>query len=127
MRKRASDIRIPKNMPVHEIELANVTENHLLEDGNFIIILSDNKLCLGKVIAKYQKIGKHHAHINVGVNSIDNLSYISIHLYIHLYGGMFTRQSRIGGYLFTHISYKEIVYHLGQLDHIANEVTRNLR
>ncbi|PKY37201.1 hypothetical protein RhiirB3_533743 [Rhizophagus irregularis] len=84
-------------MPVHEIELANVTENHLLEDGNLIIILSDNKLCLGKVIAKYQKIGKHHAHINVGVNSIDNLSYISIHLYIHLYGGMFTRQSRIGG------------------------------
>ncbi|POG71782.1 hypothetical protein GLOIN_2v1774491 [Rhizophagus irregularis DAOM 181602=DAOM 197198] len=61
MRKRASDIRIPKNMPVYEIELANVTENHPLEDGIFIIILSDNKLCLGKVIAKYQKIGERHA------------------------------------------------------------------
>ncbi|GET62088.1 hypothetical protein GLOIN_2v1774491 [Rhizophagus irregularis DAOM 181602=DAOM 197198] len=107
MRKRASDIRIPKNMPVYEIELANVTENHPLEDGIFIIILSDNKT---------------DAHINVRVDSINNLSYISIHLYIHLYGGMFTRQSRIGRYLFTHISYKEIVYHLGQLDHIANEV-----
>ncbi|RGB36441.1 hypothetical protein C1646_758081 [Rhizophagus diaphanus] len=32
MRKRASDIRIPKNMSVYEIELANVTENYPLED-----------------------------------------------------------------------------------------------
>jgi hypothetical protein len=146
MRKRASDIRIPKNLSgilqfiaffivklmlilfiylfiVHEIELANVTENHLLEDGNFIIVLSDNKLCLGRVIAKYQKIGKRHAHINIGVDSIDRLSYISIHLYVYLYRGMFTHQSRIGRYLFTHISFKEIVYHLGRLDYIANEVS----
>jgi len=108
---------------VHEMALANVTKNHLLEDGNFIIVLSDNKLCLGRVIAKYQKIGERHTHINVEVDSIDSLSYVSIHLYIHLYGGMFTYQSRIGGYLFTHIFCKEMVYHLGRLDYIANEVS----
>ncbi|GBB89449.1 hypothetical protein RclHR1_16130002 [Rhizophagus clarus] len=91
MKKRVSDVRIPKNMPVHEIELANVTENHPLKDGNFIIIHSDNKLCLNKVITKYQKIGERHAHINVGVDSIDSFSYVSIHLYIYLYRGMFTQ------------------------------------
>ncbi|CAB4404120.1 unnamed protein product [Rhizophagus irregularis] len=118
MRKRVSDIRIPKNIPVCEIGPANVTESHLLEDENFIIILSDNKLCLGRVIAKYQKIGKCYAHINIRVDSIDSLLYVSIYLYIHLYEGMFTYQSCIGGYLFTHIPYKEIIYHLGQLDYI---------
>jgi hypothetical protein len=107
MRKRASDIRIPNNMPgilqlfavllynltlklfilliVRKIELANVTENHFLEDGNFIIILSDNKLCLDKVIAKYQKIGERHVHINIRIDFIDSLSYVSIYLYIYLY------------------------------------------
>ncbi|CAB4374452.1 unnamed protein product [Rhizophagus irregularis] len=121
--RNAANYLIRTLQEIREIGLANVTESHLLEDGNFIIILSDNKLCLGRVIAKYQKIGERHAHINVGVDSIDSLSYVSIYLYIHLYGGMFTRQSRIGGYLFTHIPYKEIVYHLSQLDYITDEVS----
>ncbi|RGB40828.1 hypothetical protein C1646_752807 [Rhizophagus diaphanus] len=119
MRKKASDIRILKNIP----GLANVTESHFLEDENFIIILCDNKLCLSRVITKYQKIGECYAHINVEVDSIDSLSYVSIYLYIHLYKGVFTHQSRIGEYLFTHIPYKEIVYHLSQLDYITNEVS----
>jgi hypothetical protein len=80
-----------------------------------LIIFSDQKLCIGKVLAMYESIGGKHSFISHSVNNIDLLSYISVTLFIDIYGGsLFTNDCLAGGRLFAHITSKEVVYYLGK-------------
>ncbi len=63
----------------------------------------------------YESIGGKHSFISRSVDNIDLLSYISVTLFIDIYGGsLFTNDCLAGGKLFAHITSKEVVYHLGK-------------
>ncbi|PKB93630.1 hypothetical protein RhiirA5_440758 [Rhizophagus irregularis] len=94
---------------------ADVSEECQLEDYGLVIMYIGKKLCVGRILAKYQKISDQHAYICSGVDSVDSLSFISIILYRHLSGSYFTCQSPTGGNLFVHLSFKNVVYYLGKV------------
>ena len=86
---------------------AGVSEECQLEDHGLVIAYIGKKLCVGRILAKYQKISDRHSYVRSGVNSVDSLSFISVILYR-------TCQSPTGGNLFVHLSFKNIVYYLGK-------------
>jgi len=72
------------------------------------------KLCVGQILAKYQKISDRYSYVYSGINSVDSLSFISVILYHHLSGSYFTCQSPTGGNLFVYLSFKNVIYYLGK-------------
>lgn len=94
---------------------ASVSEECQLKDYGLVIVYIGKKLCIGRILAKYQKISDRHAYICFGVDSVDSLSFISVILYHHLSGSYFTCQSSTGGNLFVYLSFKNIVYYLGKV------------
>ena len=93
---------------------AGVSEECQLEDHGLVIAYIGKKLCVGRILAKYQKISDRHSYVRSGVNSVDSLSFISVILYRHLSGSYFTCQSPTGGNLFVYLSFKNVVYYLGK-------------
>ncbi|GBB90983.1 hypothetical protein RclHR1_18060003 [Rhizophagus clarus] len=97
------------------IGCANISQNNPLEIDGFLIIFSDQKLCIGRVLAMYESIGGKHSLILCSVDNIDLVSYISVALVINVYNGsLFTNDCLAGGKLFAHITSKEVVYYLGK-------------
>ena len=64
--------------------MANISDINPLCKNGFLIVYSNGILCLGKVIAMYEKCGQRHAWIEKPVGFLDNLSYISIKIYIQV-------------------------------------------
>lgn len=103
-----------------DIGCANVSQSNPLEAGGFLIIFSDEKLCIRKILAMYENIGGKHSYISRNINNIDILSYISLTLFIDVYSrSLFTNDCRAGRKLFAHITPKEVVYYLGKDDSIT--------
>ena len=50
--------------------------------NGFLLVFSNNILCLGKVIAFYEKRGQRHAWVEKPAGLLGNLSYISIKVYL---------------------------------------------
>ena len=81
-----------------------------------MIIFSDQKLYIGKVLAIYENISGKHAYISYNITNIDAISYISVSLFVDIYNGsIFTNDCQIGGKLFAHITPKEVVYYFENL------------
>ncbi|PKY55516.1 hypothetical protein RhiirA4_475029 [Rhizophagus irregularis] len=105
---------------VKHIGCANVSQNNPLEKNGFLIIFSDQKLYIGRVIAIYENIGGRHRYILRNITNIDAISYISVSLFIDVYNGLFfTNDCQIGGKLFAHIIPKEVIYYFGKPDTIT--------
>ena len=63
----------------------------------------------------YESIGGKHSFILHSANNIDLVSYISVTLFIDIYGGsLFTNECLAGGRLFAHVTSKEVIYYLGK-------------
>ena len=59
-------------------------------------------------------IGKKHAFVTETIDNIDSLSYISVLLFINIYGdSLFSNECTAGGRLYAHLKSKEIVYYFG--------------
>ncbi|GES78083.1 hypothetical protein GLOIN_2v1766725 [Rhizophagus clarus] len=115
-RKRIESISSLANQSeLKDIGCANISQNNPLEIDGFLIIFSDQKLCIGRVLAMYESIGGKHSLILCSVDNIDLVSYISVALVINVYNGsLFTNDCLAGGKLFAHITSKEVVYYLGK-------------
>ncbi|CAG8682823.1 9843_t:CDS:2 [Funneliformis mosseae] len=113
-RKRIEDIsNLANQSGLKDIGCANISQNNPLEVDEFLIIFSNQKLCLRKILAMYKSISEKHSFISRSVDNIDLLSYISVTLFIDIYGrSFFTNDCLASGKLFTHITLKEVVYHL---------------
>lgn len=85
-----------------------------------MIIFSEQKLYIGKVLAIYENISGKHAYISYNITNIDAISYISVSLFVDIYNGsIFTNDCQIGGKLFAHITPKEVIYYFGKPDTIT--------
>ena len=112
--------KILKNFFYLDIGCANISQSNPLEKDGFLIIFSDQKLYIGRVLAMYENIGGKHGYISRTITNIDVISYISVSLFIDIYNGsFFTNDCHIGGKLFAHITPKEVVYYFGKPDTIT--------
>jgi hypothetical protein len=57
-----------------------VSEEYQLKDHELVIVYIGKKLCVGQILAKYQKISDWHSYVHSGVNSV--LFFIVIYLSI---------------------------------------------
>ena len=60
---------------MHNIIDANVSDIYYLILGGYLVIYSNNKLCIAQIISIYEKRGQRHAWIQKA-NFLDYLSYI---------------------------------------------------
>ncbi|CAG8742383.1 10792_t:CDS:2, partial [Racocetra fulgida] len=93
-------------------QLANISDLNPLCKDVFLIIYLNRILCLEKVIAMYKKCGQQHAWVDKPVGFLDNLSYISINVYIQIANRVFSCENLVGGKIAIHITPQEIVYFL---------------
>ena len=93
--------------------MANISDINPLCKNGFLIIYSNGILCLGKVIAMYEKCGQRHAWIENPVGFLDNLSYISMKVYMQVSRRFFSCENSLGGNITIHITPREVVYYLG--------------
>ncbi|CAI2177441.1 16198_t:CDS:2 [Funneliformis geosporum] len=118
-KKRIENIDLNQNN-LKDIGYANVLQNNPLEIDGFLIIFSDQKLYIGKLLVMYENIGRKHNYISRSINNIDILSYISLTLFINVYNeSLFTNNCHAGGKLFAYITPKEVVYYLEKSDSIT--------
>ena len=61
----------------------------------------------------YEKCGQRHAWVEKPVGFLDNLSYISIEVYVQVTHRFFTCENSVGGKITIHITPREVVYFLG--------------
>ena len=62
----------------------------------------------------YQFIGGKHSFISENIDDLDSLSYISVSLFINIYGdSLFSNECIVGGRLYAHLKSKDIVYYFG--------------
>ncbi|KAF0538301.1 hypothetical protein F8M41_007985 [Gigaspora margarita] len=97
-----------------DIGCANISNTHLLEKGGYLLVWTDGMLCVAKTLAMYQLIGGKHSFISGSVDNLDSLSYISVLLFINIYGDtLFSNECMAGGKLYAHLKPQEIVYYFG--------------
>ncbi|RIA81955.1 hypothetical protein C1645_836130 [Glomus cerebriforme] len=90
-----NDLNIQENCRNRRKELrnivdANVSEFHPLILGGYLIIYSDNKLCIAQIISMYEK---------------------QVNIYLNVYDNLWTNTCEAGGKLFAHIPAKEVLYY----------------
>ncbi|UZO29193.1 uncharacterized protein OCT59_022679 [Rhizophagus irregularis] len=101
-------------MQVTNIGCANVSQAHPLKKDGYLLVFTDGRLCIAKVIAMYQMIGGKHSFVTGTIDNIDLLSYISVSLFINIYGdSLFSNECIAGGRLYAHLKSKDIVYYFG--------------
>ena len=79
-----------------------------------MLVWTDGILCIAKVLAMYQLIGGKHNFVSESIDDLDSLSYISVSLFINIYGDtLFSNECKAGGKLYAHLKPKEIIYYFG--------------
>ncbi|GBC50768.2 hypothetical protein GLOIN_2v1766724 [Rhizophagus irregularis DAOM 181602=DAOM 197198] len=84
-------------MQVTNIGCANVSQAHPLKKDGYLLVFTDGRLCIAKVIAMYQMIGGKHSFVTGTIDNIDLLSYISVSLFINIYGDSLFSNECIAG------------------------------
>ncbi|CAG8789134.1 14085_t:CDS:2, partial [Gigaspora margarita] len=98
---------LPKNQLVKNLSLANISNFNPLCKNGCLVVYSNNILCLGKIIAMYEKCGQQHAWVEKPVDFLDSLSYISIKVYIQVANHIFSYENLAGENIVIHITSHE--------------------
>lgn len=88
---------LPKNKHVTNLGSANISDLNPLCENGFLIVYSNRILCLGKVNTMYEKCGERHAWVEKPVGFLDNLSYISIKVYMQVTNRVFSCENLVEG------------------------------
>ena len=97
--------------------IANITPLFSLITNSFVIIIFGNQLHIAKIIAIYEQKDRFHSYITQPVTNIQELSYVSLQVYTHIQGHIFTDfiTDEFGNnfFLFSHCNPKHIIYNIG--------------
>ncbi|PKC60940.1 hypothetical protein RhiirA1_539511 [Rhizophagus irregularis] len=94
------------------LESANITQDFPLQQGDYVIVLYGMKICIAKVIAMYYEGYGNHCYSQNAVTQIEDLSYISLQVYLPIHLNIFASQTVEGYTLFTHHCPQNIIYHI---------------
>ncbi|RGB37430.1 hypothetical protein C1646_756961 [Rhizophagus diaphanus] len=94
------------------IESANITQDFPLQQSDYVIVLYGTKICIAKIIAIYYEGYGNHYYSQDAVTQIEDLSYISLQVYLPIHLNIFASQTVEGYMLFTHHCPQNIIYHI---------------
>ncbi len=94
------------------IKSANITQDFLLQQNDYVITLYRTKICIGKVIAMYYEGYGNHYYNQNAITQIEDLFYISLQIYLPIHLNIFASQTVEGYMLFTHYCFQNIIYHI---------------
>ena len=100
--------------------IANITPLFPLITNSFVIVIFGIQLYIAKIITMYEQKDRFHSYITQPVTNIQELSYVSLQVYTHIQGHIFTDFiiDEFGNnfFLFSHCNPKHIVYNIGIAD-----------
>ena len=99
---------------VPNIETANITENFSLSKGDYVFVRYGSQICIGRVEALYFEAYNHHCYTDKPINDLNDISYISLHVFVPLHLDLFTDIIKEGCYILIHHIPLNIVYHIKQ-------------
>ncbi|GES74758.1 hypothetical protein GLOIN_2v1772310 [Rhizophagus clarus] len=102
-----STIQIPN------IEDANITREFPLVKGHYVFVRYGDKMCVGRVISIYFDAYGKHCYADEPVETINDISYISLHVYIPVHN-VFSDLVKEGCNILTHHIPSNIVYHISE-------------
>ncbi|CAB5217071.1 unnamed protein product [Rhizophagus irregularis] len=109
-----------QNLP-ENLSYANVTTLFPLRVDSYVIAKFDNTLCIAQIIAMYEKKVSMHFYIDTLISNLKSLSYISMKIYFHINGTIFSEIHDYSFCIFSHVEPSYITYHLASKDISINE------
>ncbi|CAB4438551.1 unnamed protein product [Rhizophagus irregularis] len=114
------------NNAIMYIESANVTQDFPLRQDDFVIVIYGKKICVAKIISMYYEGYGNHCYTQDAINQIEDLSYISLQVYLPIHLNIFANQTLEGYVLFTHHCPQNILYHINTNELIISESSLTL-
>ena len=69
-------------------------------------------MCIGRVEALYFEAYNHHCYTDMAIKDLNDISYISLHVFVPLHLELFTDIVKEGCYILTHHIPSNIIYHI---------------
>ncbi|CAB4436211.1 unnamed protein product [Rhizophagus irregularis] len=79
-----------KQVSLKYLSCANVTTLFPLQVGSYVIAIFDNTLCIAQIISMYEQKSSMHSYINTPISDLKSLSFISIKVFFHVSGVIFS-------------------------------------
>ncbi|CAG8822923.1 5389_t:CDS:2, partial [Gigaspora margarita] len=76
----------------------------------------DNMLCVAQVVAMYEQDNSFHSYIDTSVSDLESLSYVSLKIFFHINGAVFSTTRDHQFYIFSHAESSHIVHYLASRD-----------
>jgi hypothetical protein len=99
---------------VPNIVTANITEEFPLSKRDYVFVQYGSQVCIGWVEALYFEAYNHHCYADKPIKDLNDISYISLHVFVPLHLDLFTDIVKEGCYILTHHIPSNIVYHIKQ-------------
>jgi hypothetical protein len=109
------------------IDCANVNTNNSLLKNQFIIAIFGSTLCVAHVIAMYYEVYNYHAYHEGEVIDLDNLSYITLYVFLPIHYNIFSDLTIKKSKIFTHRHPDNIVYYLANTNVVVTENSLSLK
>jgi hypothetical protein len=104
---------------VPNIETANITEDFPLIKGDYLFVRYGSQMCIGRVEALYFEAYNYHCYTDM-VKDLNDISYISLHVFVPLHLELFTDIVKEGCYMLTHHIKRHFLIKIFELIHQLN-------
>ncbi|GET00274.1 hypothetical protein GLOIN_2v1774894 [Rhizophagus clarus] len=115
------------NNTIIHIESANITQDFPLQQNDFVIALYGKKICVAKIIAMYYKGYGNYCYTQDAINQLEDLSYVSLQVYLPIHLNIFASQTLEGYILFIYHCLQNILYHINANELIISESSLTLK
>ncbi|POG78135.1 hypothetical protein GLOIN_2v1767201, partial [Rhizophagus irregularis DAOM 181602=DAOM 197198] len=92
-----------------------------LQIGSFVIAKFDNTFCVAQIIAMYEQKSLMHSYTDTPVSDLKSLSYVSMKIFFHVNGAIFSEIRDHHFLIFSHTKASHIIHHLVLKDVIISE------
>ena len=98
----------------------NISEDFSLIKGDYVFVLYGDQMCVERVIAIYFEAYGRHCYIEEAITDLDDISYISLHVYIPIYH-LFSDLIKEKYILLTYHLASNIFYHIRSTNVLIKE------
>ncbi|RGB27849.1 hypothetical protein C1646_768564 [Rhizophagus diaphanus] len=81
----------------------------------------DNTFCVAQIIAIYEQNASMHSYIDIFISEFKSLSYVSMKIFFHINGAIFSEIHDHSFCIFSHVESLHIIYHLASKNISINE------
>ncbi|CAG8595177.1 10213_t:CDS:2, partial [Dentiscutata heterogama] len=115
-KKTSNKKKVQSNLiSIPNIQNANISDNFPLLKGDYVFVLYGETVCIGKVIALYFENYNNHCYTDEPVTNLNDISYISLQIYLPIHLNLFSDILKEGCSLLTHHLASNIIYHINKL------------